>query len=153
MRDRPAKWYSRGVTRVKVRGVTIDVSDLERATGFWTTLLGLEVVGRRGSYVWLGEIGGGVRLVLQEVPERWSQKNRVHLDLVSDDPDDTIAMVGEMGGRWLSDVDEDMFALAVVADPDGNEFCVSRRASHGLLGADPDANMEATPTRKEVMET
>lgn len=50
-------------------------------------------------------------------------KNRLHLDLSADDPTAEIARLTELGAmvmavrsRWT-----------VLADPDGNEFCVSRR--------------------------
>ena len=41
-----------------------------------------------------------------------------------------------LGGRVLRDVREAAYELTVACDPDGNEFCVTRRLSAGLEDAD-----------------
>jgi predicted enzyme related to lactoylglutathione lyase len=115
-----------------VRGVTLDVSDLGRAERFWTSILDLEVTDRYDAYSWLEEMAPGVRLILQEVPEPKMHKNRVHLDLSSSDPEALLSRIESLGGARLADVEDPAYSLAVMADPDGNEFCVSRRLSTAL---------------------
>ena len=54
-------------------------------------------------------------------------KNRMHLEIESEDPPKTIAWVNEHGGRLVEQHETDWYSLVVMADPDGNEFCVSLR--------------------------
>jgi hypothetical protein len=63
------------------------------------------------------------RLLFQLVPEAKSLKNRVHLDLVAADVDAEADRLVTMGARKLS-VHESWVTLA---DPEGNEFCLSPR--------------------------
>jgi predicted enzyme related to lactoylglutathione lyase len=65
---------------------------------------------------------GGPRLFFQRVPEAKSAKNRLHLDLHCDDVDGEIARVGELGGLVRASFDDHV----VLADPEGNEFCLPR---------------------------
>ncbi len=63
------------------------------------------------------------RLFFQLVPEPKVVKNRVHLDLSADDPAAEIARLTELGATVAAEHEH----LTVLLDPDGNEFCVSRR--------------------------
>jgi catechol 2,3-dioxygenase-like lactoylglutathione lyase family enzyme len=119
---------------IAVRGVTVDVTDLPRARHFWSRLLDLEVEAENDTYVWLGDVAPGLRLILQRVPEPKTIKNRVHLEISPTDPDSAIAWIESLGGTRIDDVEGPDYALTVMCDPDGNEFCVNRRPSVGLLG-------------------
>lgn len=116
----------------RIRGVTIDVSDRDRAERFWGGLLGLEVARRIDQYSYFDDAFEGVRLILQEVPDPKVTKNRMHLDLSSDDPAALLEKVKSLGGGVISDIEDPSYSLTVACDPDGNEFCVSRRLSAGL---------------------
>jgi predicted enzyme related to lactoylglutathione lyase len=59
------------------------------------------------------------------VPEAKSGKNRVHVDFVAPDIDEVRARVEELGGSLLFDRRGDDSRWLVLADPEGNEFCVS----------------------------
>jgi hypothetical protein len=50
-------------------------------------------------------------------------KNRVHLDLAADDRAAETARLVSLGARVLATYDD----WTTLADPDGNEFCVSDR--------------------------
>lgn len=65
---------------------------------------------------------GGLRLFFQTVPEPKASKNRVHLDLQTDDLDAGSAAVSNLGGRVIARYDDHV----VLADPEGNEFCLLR---------------------------
>jgi len=120
------------MTNVHIRGLTIDVSDRDHAERFWGGLLGLTVTRRIDQYSYFDDAAEGVRLVLQEVPDPKVTKNRMHLDLSSDDPQALLDDVVSLGGRVISDVEDPSYSLTVACDPDGNEFCVARRLSAGL---------------------
>jgi Glyoxalase-like domain len=73
--------------------------------------------------------GTGPRLLFQQVPEAKSGKNRVHLDLQRDldDPQreaEVERLVG-LGATHLWDGRQGPHTWATLADPEGNEFCVS----------------------------
>jgi predicted enzyme related to lactoylglutathione lyase len=53
-------------------------------------------------------------------------KNRVHVDLVADDRDKEIARLLELGAERLDDKDEYGVRWTILADPEGNEFCLHR---------------------------
>ena len=66
----------------------------------------------------------GPRLWFQAVPEPKRVKNRVHLDLRSDDVDAEVDRLLGLGADVLADQpNED---LIVLQDPEGNEFCLLR---------------------------
>jgi predicted enzyme related to lactoylglutathione lyase len=58
----------------------------------------------------------------QRVPEAKSVKNRVHLDLRCADVDAEACRLVDLGARVVAVRDE----LTVLADPEGNEFCLIR---------------------------
>lgn len=120
---------------VAVRGITIDVTDLDRSATFWSRLLGITERERSDDYVWLDEVAPGVTLILQRVPELKFAKNRVHLEILAADPDATISRVEDLGGSRIGDLEVPQYAITVMGDPDGNEFCLNRRPSVGLLPA------------------
>jgi hypothetical protein len=71
----------------------------------------------------------GHRLLFIEVPDPRQVKNRVHLDLVPIDRtrDEEIQRVLGIGGTELVDRrNPDGSGWMVVADPEGNEFCILR---------------------------
>jgi hypothetical protein len=64
------------------------------------------------------------RFFFQLVPESKTVKNRVHLDLRCDDIDAETARVVALGARVLATTDP-TDDWVVLADPEGNEFCLS----------------------------
>jgi predicted enzyme related to lactoylglutathione lyase len=108
-----------------VSSVVLDCSDVDVMVAFWSELLGLEERVRFPGFVWLSRLSGGPSLAFQQVPEPKVGKNRMHLDLACDDPEATIARVESLGGRRLADHEIQGFHWTVMADPEGNEFCVA----------------------------
>ena len=60
------------------------------------------------------------------MPEPKTGKNRLHLDFSAADEEATAGWIESLGAtrRWVSDNPDDPFV--VLADPEGNEFCVVR---------------------------
>ena len=67
---------------------------------------------------------GAPRLWFQRVPEDKVSKNRVHLDLATDDVDAEVERLTALGATVLDEQAND--GLVVLRDPEGNEFCVLR---------------------------
>ncbi|MGW2780239.1 VOC family protein [Streptomyces populi] len=106
---------------LQVNALIVDAVDPERLAAFWSELLGRPVVGRMGPYVWLRR-ENGLGLGFQRTGEPRSGKNRMHFDVTSPDPAAEQQRVEKLGGRRLEQYDEGGFL--VMADPEGNEFCV-----------------------------
>jgi predicted enzyme related to lactoylglutathione lyase len=103
--------------------VIVDSADPDRLAAFWSELLDRPVVARSGPYVWLERRDGlGVGFQRTDGAGAKAGKNRLHLDLQSADPAVEQARVEALGGRRLTEYDPGGFL--VMADPDGNEFCV-----------------------------
>lgn len=68
--------------------------------------------------------GPGPRLFLQRVPEAKQAKNRVHLDLTAERVDDEVDRLVRIGASVVRRFESHV----MLADPQGNEFCLSRLA-------------------------
>jgi predicted enzyme related to lactoylglutathione lyase len=115
--------------------VVIDCSDLDRSAEFWTSVLGYVRDGTAtGRYqTLLPADSKGAEILLQRVPEEKQAKTRVHLDLRTRELEPEMERVAGLGARVLTDqpVAEYGWRWHVLADPDGNEFCVLQPpASH-----------------------
>jgi predicted enzyme related to lactoylglutathione lyase len=115
-----------------MRLVTVlDCLDAEKLAEFWVPALGWKRLGADGQYV---VVGSGDRtqheMILQQVAEPKVGKNRMHLDLRSDDMDGEVERLLALGATRLSDtIDECSCRWVVLADPEGNEFCVCTEMS------------------------
>ena len=66
------------------------------------------------------------RLLFQQVPEAKTVKNRVHLDLrTGDDRDAVVRRLLDKGATHLHDGRQGPHSWVTLADPEGNELCVS----------------------------
>ncbi|MGY2085779.1 VOC family protein [Blastococcus sp. SYSU DS0539] len=77
----------------------------------------------------IGSRDGHHHLLFVEVPEAKRVKNRVHLDLRprEDSRDDELARLLALGATALDDRRKpDGTGWVVLADPEGNEFCILR---------------------------
>lgn len=70
---------------------------------------------------------GAPRVLFQWVPEEKSVKNRMHLDVRvgSDDPEAVVGKLTARGATYLHKGQQGPLAWTTMADPQGNEFCVS----------------------------
>ena len=69
-------------------------------------------------------VGEGPRYLFQRVQEPKRHKNRLHLDLRSDDLEAEVARLIDRGAVELYRID----ANVTMADPEGNEFCINTGA-------------------------
>ncbi|WP_158879477.1 VOC family protein [Amycolatopsis anabasis] len=116
----------------RVLAIALDCHDPEPLARFWCAALGYAVVKR-----WTDAHGveylelaadGEPMLLLQPVGEDKVVKNRMHLDLeprTGGQREEVERLVG-LGARVVSDEPE--FPWIVLADPEGNEFCVLPRS-------------------------
>ena len=72
------------------------------------------------------EDGVSPDLLFLKVPEGKSVKNRLHIDLRPDDQAAEVARLEKLGAKRVDVGQSDDVTWVVLADPDGNEFCVLR---------------------------
>lgn len=106
----------------------IDCRNLERMSAFWQAALDFEHVltGPSGGHLLAAKDGLPGRLGLIPTPDAKVTKNRVHLDLRPDHDQDTEVRRLESLGATRVDVGQRDPTWVVMADPEGNEFCVLR---------------------------
>ena len=104
--------------------VLIDCADGDKLAEFWGEVLGWKVLDRDHDAIEIGDGEGGVTLVFLTVPEPKTVKNRLHLDLIPVGSQDAeVERVLALGARRL-DIGQGNVSWEVMADPEGNEFCI-----------------------------
>ena len=120
-----------------LRPVQVNIKALDHAAigRFWAQALGWSAyhgesgvttyVGPGGGLVWPDPIALGIDVI--PVPEpKTTTKNRLHLDLATTSPAHQSELVAHLRalGATLADVCQGDVPWTVLADPEGNEFCV-----------------------------
>ena len=117
-----------------VHTVTVDCRDPYALASWWSQVLDLPLAGddEPGDPEVLIERGAGAGLLFIAVPEPKTGKNRLHLDLRPSGTtrDAEVERVLGLGATELGDLrDPDGTGWVVLADPEGNEFCILRSAA------------------------
>jgi hypothetical protein len=115
---------------LRIGAVIIDSREPGRLARFWAAALDW-VVSQDVDPEWVVEPPEGSRedcvvpdLLFIQVPESKSIKNRLHLDLRPEDQETEIARLEALGASRAPDIQPDGQSWVVMADPEGNEFCV-----------------------------
>ncbi len=119
--------------------IAIDASDPNLLAEFWAEALGYELHGTPGAGIYRGiadPTGKRPPILFQRVPEAKTVKNRVHLDLPHN-ADKTVSFderrdqlspiverLVEAGASRQGEGSSGNEFWIVMADPEGNEFCV-----------------------------
>jgi catechol-2,3-dioxygenase len=104
---------------------TLDVQDVPTMAEFWSQALGYRAVpARDGSAKLLPPDEDGLYVWLQPSAGRKSGKNRNHPDLVADDPAAEVERLLRLGATHADVGQTEDDGFIVLADPEGNEFCV-----------------------------
>jgi catechol 2,3-dioxygenase-like lactoylglutathione lyase family enzyme len=108
--------------------IVVDCADAEVLAEFWCGVLGWEVVDRDEGDVEIGGPGGMPTILFQPVPEPKTVKDRIHLDVNPTDRDqaEEVERIIALGARPVDVGQGDDESWVVLADPEGNEFCVLR---------------------------
>ena len=110
----PSSWYS----------IVMDCADIKSQSAFWSEALDYQVMFEaddeiaiaKDEHSWPG-------LVFVPVPEGKAVKNRLHIDLNPDDQAGEVARLEALGAK-RADIGQGEVRWVVMADPEGNEFCV-----------------------------
>ena len=128
---------------IRIGSLTFDANDPLRLARFWAAALRWDIHDEAAVEVGLMPTDG-TRFLFAFLPvsEPKTEKNPIHLDLVSESPRDQAQMVDRLTSLGAHQIDVGQGSDAdhvVLSDPEGNEFCVVVRgeflATTGLLGA------------------
>jgi predicted enzyme related to lactoylglutathione lyase len=104
--------------------VVVDAEDPARLGRWWAEALDYQIVHEAPDEVEIRrspeELPG---LLFVPVPEPKTVKNRLHIDLRPDDQEAEVERLVDMGARHV-DIGQSDVGWVVLADPEGNEFCV-----------------------------
>ena len=120
----------------RIVSIPIDCTDAELLANFWAAVLGWQIAGRGWQQTEHGTDGvsiapnGGGQF---EIDFRWvpggpkQSKNRLHLDITPADRDQDSELNRLLAlGATPTEVGQGQVGWHVLADPEGNEFCLCR---------------------------
>ncbi|MGC5166262.1 VOC family protein [Luteimicrobium sp. DT211] len=119
--------------------IAIDASDAEVVAAFWCDVLGWRVVERDGDLVSIGaEDASWPTIDVAAVPEGKVVKNRLHLDLRADGTTTRAELdrLLALGARRVDVGQGTDVPWVVLADPEGNEFCLLPRTVQDVTDDD-----------------
>jgi predicted enzyme related to lactoylglutathione lyase len=106
--------------------LVVDARDPARLARWWAEALGFQITHQKSDEVEIRRTPDAPGLIFVPVTEAKQVKNRLHLDLRPDDREAEVERLVDMGTRHV-DVGQPADATWIVlADPEGNEFCVLR---------------------------
>ncbi len=117
---------------VRIQCTCVDALDPDAQGRFWEGVLGWCRTYEESDEVVLEPPAGSPEdgvvpdLLFGRVPESKTVKNRLHIDLRPDDQDAEVERILGLGARRISIGQGDEVSWVVLADPEGNEFCVLR---------------------------
>jgi hypothetical protein len=126
---------------IRIQCLCIDSTDPRKIASFWEEALGWRRTFDEEDQVVLEPPEGSPEdglvpdLLFLRVPETKAVKNRLHLDLRPKDQAAEVARLGALGARRVDIGQGAELSWVVLADPDGNEFCVLRPLTPDTVGA------------------
>ncbi|MGH3939358.1 MAG: VOC family protein [Pseudonocardiaceae bacterium] len=119
----------------RIAALAVDAVDPKLVAGFWCRVLGWRVVEESDEGVSIAPLEGRWPTIdVLPVPERKKVKNRLHLDLRADgvSTDAELERLLELGAHRVDIGQAPDVSWVVLADPEGNEFCLLSRAVQDL---------------------
>lgn len=120
----------------KIRDITVDCRDPHEMARFWSEALGYvedpanpNAPDDPEAYI-VDPRHLHPGLLFQPVPESKTVKNRIHFDVQPDQRrDDEVERLLAVGASLVADLRTGDSGWVVLADPEGNEFCVLRSSA------------------------
>ncbi len=116
---------------LRLNTMTIDAHDPAALARFWIEALDWQIAQATDDDVLIApaadprDLPGAVPILFLRLADDKVTKNRLHLDLVPDDQDAEVQRLESIGARRV-DIGQSDVSWVVMADPEGNEFCVLR---------------------------
>lgn len=110
---------------LRLYSVVVDAHDLQGQARFWAAVLDWNVIYEADDEMVVARDDNSYpALVFIPVPEEKVVKNRLHLDLAPEDRDLEVDRLLGLGARRVDIGQGPDVSWVVLADPEGNEFCV-----------------------------
>ena len=107
--------------------ITFDSTDPEPLARWWAERFGADITANMDGFFLL--VAGGslpTQLAFQKVEDPTPGKNKIHVDIHTDDDLDTeVARWVEAGATTVEKRNAGDFHWVTLTDPDGNEFCIA----------------------------
>jgi predicted enzyme related to lactoylglutathione lyase len=122
---------------IRIQCIDVDSRDPSRLAAFWQEALGWRRTYETDDEVVLEPPAGSPEdgispdLLFLRVPEEKAGKNRLHLDLRPGDQEAELARLLKLGARRVDVGQGTERSWVVLADPEGNEFCLLRAFGPG----------------------
>jgi hypothetical protein len=117
---------------LRIQCLCVDTADPPRLAAFWQSALGWRRTFGQDDQIVLEPPEGSPEdgivpdLLFLRVPGEKADKNRLHVDLRPEDQAAEVARLEQLGARRADIGQGPDVSWVVMADPDGNEFCVLR---------------------------
>jgi hypothetical protein len=115
----------------RIAVIAIDAVQPRPIAEFWMAVLGWHIIEEEAGVIGIGPPDGAWPTIdVCTVPERKTVKNRLHLDLRADGrtAEEEIGRLIALGARQVDVGQPADASWTVLADPEGNEFCVLSRS-------------------------
>jgi predicted enzyme related to lactoylglutathione lyase len=124
----------------RIAVIAIDAVQPRMVADFWCNVLGWHVVEEGGGVISIAPTHGEWPTIdVVEVAEEKAVKNRLHLDLRADGvaTTDEVERLVSLGARRADVGQGPDVSWVVLADPEGNEFCLLSRSVQDVAGSEP----------------
>jgi predicted enzyme related to lactoylglutathione lyase len=112
---------------VSLHHIVVDAHDLPSLARFWCRVLDWQVLSEKEREVVIGpDEFAPTGICFMPVSDPKTVKNRLHLDLAPDDQIAEVERILSLGARRVDIGQGSGVGWVVLADPEGNEFCVLR---------------------------
>ncbi len=104
--------------------ICVDAHDIDALAAWWSSVLGWPAEPTEdGDVILRPPAGSGPDWLFLAVPDDKVVKNRIHFDFTPDDQQAEVDRMLALGARHV-DIGQGDQTWVVLADPEGNEFCI-----------------------------
>ena len=135
----------------RVISLCLDANDPQSMAEFWADALGWEIGESDGEASLVPTDDTGFEILFELTAEMKVGQNNIHLDLTTtsiEDQQDTVDRLIEAGARHVDIGQRGDEGHVVLADPEGNEFCIVEPHNNFLAGCPRLGAINADGTRK-----
>ena len=135
----------------RIIDLCLDANDPPRQAHFWAAALGWKLGESDGEYALVATDGTRFGILFEETAEPKMGQNNIHLDLTTTSMEDQNDLVELLTGLGASHVDvgqQGDEGHVVLADPEGNEFCILEPYNNWVAGCGRLGTINADGSRQ-----
>ena len=107
-------------------GLGMDANDVRSLAQFWCAAARYSVADSDYPYLAIlaSDDPSAPRIIILQVPERKTAKNRLHLEFKAEDLQSEAERIVGLGATLVAELEYSSTRWIVMQDPEGNEFCL-----------------------------